>query len=107
MLIFDERVTERLILDDAARARRGEEMNAWVATLRAGRHLTSGRKLRDEGGLRATAAGVDDQRGRVRPGTMISGFVIIRARDYEEAGRLAQASPIVAHGGVVAVRALQ
>lgn len=107
MLIFDEQVAGRLVLDNAQRQERGDEMNAWIGRLRAGRHLVSGRKLRDEAGQRATPQGVEDRRGQVLAGVMTSGFVIIRAVDYGEAARLAQASPIVAHGGTIAVRALQ
>jgi hypothetical protein len=54
-----------------------------------------------------TAQGIVDRRGQVPPGTLASGFMIVRAADYAEAAAIAAASPIVRHGGAIVVRALR
>lgn len=107
MLTFHERVSERLALGPADRDERGRRMMAWVGTLRQSGVFVSGEKLRDEAGRMVSTAGVDDQVGHVPDGELVSGYFIIAAADYDEATRLARASPIVAVGGRVEVRALQ
>lgn len=107
MLTLYEPVSERLALDDRSRRDRGRRMVDWVTSLRASGVFVSGEKLRDEAGRIVSAAGVDDHVGRVPGGELISGYFIIAATDYDEATRIARASPIVAVGGRVSVRAVQ
>ena len=107
MLVFEEHVAGRLALDADGLRVRGDEMNAWVASLRGGGRLISGRRLDDEAGQTVTAQGIVDRRGQVPPGTLTSGFMIVRAADYADAATLAAASPIVRHGGTIIVRALR
>ena len=109
MLIFHEDVGWRQSLPPDQRAARSKAFVEWVRDLDARQKLLSGagRRLRDEAGrLVATGAQVtrlDDT--FPRDSTIVTGFILVTAENYDEATALAMGCPIVTQGkGRVEVR---
>jgi len=73
------------------------EYGQWAAALRGERRLLAAEKLADDGGR--WVRGADSA-------TAVSGFFVIVAADYDDAVRIARASPHVAYGGTIEVRAV-
>lgn len=78
-------------------ARLVREYSEWAAALRGEGRLLAAEKLRDDGGR--WVSGADST-------TAVSGFFVIVAADYDDAVRVARASPHVAYGGAIEVRAV-
>jgi len=87
----------------------GQEYAAWARRLEASRSLVLADKLADDarviepGGTMIGAVPVSSPLVSGNLG-MITGFFIVRASSYEEAQRIAAASPHVSHGGRIIVR---
>jgi hypothetical protein len=66
--------------------------------------LVSAEKLRDEAGRWLAPGGAT-----VRPAgrELVTGFFVIRARDYDHALELARQSPHLKYGGTIEVRAIE
>lgn len=74
------------------------EYSEWAGQLGAAGHLIAAEKLEDDGGRWI--------RGSDESAELISGFFLISAADYDEAERIARASPHVGYGGTIEVRAV-
>ena len=79
------------------------EYRDWAVRLRAEGRMAAAEKLADDGGrwLRgeANTAPADTD--------VVSGFFVIRARDYAEAAELARGCPHLRHGGTVELRLIE
>lgn len=74
------------------------EYGAWAEELATEGRLIGGERLTDDPGLWV---------GKEGPGLeVVSGFFLVRAMDYVEAEKIALASPHVAFGGTIEVRAI-
>jgi len=76
----------------------------WAQQLTDGGHLVSAQKLTDDTGRWLAPAALPDDRPAGLP---ITGYFIVRAASYDEAVRLAHASPHLRHGGFIEVRAIE
>ena len=88
-----------------AEGARVREYTAWAREARrAG--LVAGEKLKDEARvLRATEGRVDVAAGsESESGSGVSGYFIIRARDYDHAVSIARDCPHLKHGGTIEIR---
>jgi hypothetical protein len=85
---------------------RVREYSAWAREARrAG--LVSGEKLKDEARvLRAVGGGLDvaTASDEAAAGSGVSGYFIVRARDYDAAVSIARDCPHLKHGGTIEVR---
>lgn len=82
-----------------------EEYRQWAISLADAGLLVSAEKLADAGGYRLVAG----REPAARPATdeVLTGFFLIRARDYDEALRIARESPHLRYGGQIEVRAIE
>lgn len=107
MLIFYEDVKWRGSLPVEVRKARTDSFAAWVRDLqRASILVPGGQRLRDEAGrVVLTGGSVIDRAGEVPDDELMTGYLLIRARDYREASGLSMGCPIVTFGrGRVAIR---
>jgi hypothetical protein len=81
-----------------------KEYTAWAGRLSSENRLVSAEKLRDDKGRWLAPSGpLTPAQGN----DMVSGFFLIRARDYDEALELARQSPHLKYGGTIEVRAIE
>ncbi|MGH7469923.1 MAG: YciI family protein [Longimicrobiales bacterium] len=80
------------------------EYRDWANTLRSDGRLISAEKLRDDAGRWLAPEGAT---APVVSADVVSGYFVIRARDYEEALTLARHSPHLKYGGTIEVRAIE
>jgi hypothetical protein len=80
---------------------------AWAQRLRAEGRLVAAEKLTDDPGRELSPAGAAPSSSAAVPGTRVGGFYIIRARDYEEASRIARDGPALKYGERVQVRMIE
>jgi hypothetical protein len=107
MLLMLEPIAARLASAPEDSRERGQLMTNWVANIREHRSLVSEHRLRDEEGRLISSEGVDDRSGQVPAGELLTGYVLIRAANYDQATEIAKSCPILAFGGRVAVRAVR
>ncbi len=107
MLMMLEPVAERLALGPEESRERGRLMTNWVTSMREHRSLVGGERLHDEDGRLISNQSVDDRSGQVPTGELFTGYLLIRAVNYDEATEIAKSCPILAFGGRVAVRAVR
>ena len=107
MLMMLEPVGERLALGPEESRERGRLMTNWVTGMRQRRSLVGGERLQDEEGRLVSNQSVDDRSGHVPAGELFTGYLLIRAANYDEATEIAKSCPILAFGGRVAVRAVR
>ena len=107
MLMMLEPVAERLALGPEESRERGRLMTNWVTGMREQRSLVGGERLNDEEGRLVSNQSVDDRSGQVPAGELFTGYLLIRAANYDEATAIAKSCPILAFGGRVAVRAVR
>ncbi|HEX2095141.1 MAG TPA: YciI family protein [Longimicrobiaceae bacterium] len=86
---------------EAAMATIVEEYREWAERLETRGQLVAAEKLSDDGGrwLGTTPAPTG--------GDVVSGFFVVRAKDYEEALRIARESPHLKYGSRIEVRAIE
>ncbi len=107
LLMMLEPAAERWTLAPAESREREQLMTNWVANIREQRSLVSEQRLLDEEGRLISNEGVNDRSGQVPAGELLTGYLLIRAANYDEATEIAKSCPILAFGGRVAVRAVQ
>jgi hypothetical protein len=107
MLMMLEPVGQRLALSPEEGRERGRLMTNWVSGMREHRALVGGERLHDEEGRLVSNHSVDDRSGQVPAGELFTGYVLIRAANYDEATDIAKSCPLLAFGGRVAVRAVR
>ena len=79
------------------------EYRDWAQRLDADKRLVSAEKLRIE----ARWLAPDGSPLVANPSETVSGFFLLRARDYDEALQLARTSPHLKYGGTIEVRAIE
>jgi len=89
--------------DAGAETRRVAEYAAWARTLRGEGRLLGGEKLAD----RARVLRGPTVAPREAESDPILGYFVIRARDFDEAERIARSCPHLRHGGIVVVREIE
>lgn len=84
-----------------------QEYSAWAEALRRQDKLVGSHKLKDDGGRQLTRR---DGKLRVTDGPyaeareVVGGYFLVRAKDYDEAARLAEGCPHLKYGGRIEVR---
>ena len=85
--------------NDATRPGKPEDWDRYISLLRAGKHFVGGSAI----GAGVTIKG-DAVSDKITPN--IGGYMVIHARDIEEAKQLVQENPVRQAGGTVEVRDL-
>lgn len=85
---------------------RRAEYWGWTQTLSAGGHFIAAGELTGDPGMRVTPVGSGPSRDDPDSDRFMVGLFIVQAGSFEEASRLASASPHLKYGGTVAVRGM-
>lgn len=86
--------------DASAESHRVSEYAAWAGSLRGQGRLVSGEKLAPRERVLLSDAASDRPAG----GDSIGGYFVVRARDFDEAERIARSCPHLKHGGTIVLR---
>jgi hypothetical protein len=104
LLLLHEATDSQLQYSDTQLADIVGEYRDWANQLAADERLISAEKLRDDAGRWLAPSGALLQ---IERSEMVSGFFVIRARDYDEALELARRAPHLKYGGTIEVRAIE
>lgn len=107
MLVLRDRPEDFRELSPQEMQRMIAEYRAWGRRLEEAGRLEGGHKLADEGGrvLRASAGRIAVKDGPfAETKEVVSGYFLIRARDYDEAVELCHDHPHLRYGGPIELR---